>query len=101
MTKPSDRARLLTINGGSSSLKFAVFEPGDPPSRAASGRVERVGRPDAQIVVTDSAGASQRDDRAAVPDHAAAFELVRAWLESTFGLSTIAGVGHRVVHGGR
>ena len=38
---------VLTINGGSSSIKFALFEPGEPPGRVLSGQIERVGLPDA------------------------------------------------------
>ena len=43
---------ILTINGGSSSLKFAVFAPSDPPQRLLHGRVERVGGSDARLTVT-------------------------------------------------
>ena len=39
----SARPYVLTINGGSSSLKFAVFAAADPIERVLSGRVERVG----------------------------------------------------------
>ena len=42
----SQRPCILTINGGSSSLKFAVFAAADPIERVLSGRVERVGRGD-------------------------------------------------------
>ena len=37
------RPCILTINGGSSSLKFAVFAAAEPIERVLSGRVERVG----------------------------------------------------------
>ena len=35
--------RILTINGGSSSIKFALFEAGDPLKRILSGGIERIG----------------------------------------------------------
>ena len=35
---------ILTINGGSSSLKFAVFVAANSIERLLSGRVERIGR---------------------------------------------------------
>ena len=53
-----DRSCVLTINGGSSSLKFALF----PRTAEAStrpilkGRIERIGLADARAVVAESAG---------------------------------------------
>jgi hypothetical protein len=45
ITQPS-RSYILTVNGGSSSLKFALFEwepaAGEPIQRPVSGRIERV-----------------------------------------------------------
>ena len=41
----AEQSCILTINGGSSSLKFALFALGDRPARLLSGRVERVGMP--------------------------------------------------------
>ena len=43
---------ILTINGGSSSLKFAVFATADSSQRVFWGRVERVGRGNSRLVVT-------------------------------------------------
>lgn len=37
--------RILTINGGSSSIKFALFESGDSLRRILEGVVERIGLP--------------------------------------------------------
>ena len=34
---------VLTINGGSSTIKFALYAPGDPPRKLLSGKMERVG----------------------------------------------------------
>ena len=38
--KPAE-SRVLTINGGSSSIKFALFEAGGAPQRILSGELER------------------------------------------------------------
>jgi acetate kinase len=89
------RSCLLTINGGSSSLKFAVFDRGDPPSRLAAGKVERIGGPGARLVV----GHTAREVEAA--DQGAAVALVIDWLKAEGALEAIGGVGHRIVHGGR
>jgi acetate kinase len=43
----SNLASVLTINGGSSSIKFALFEAGVPLRRILEGRIERIAPPEA------------------------------------------------------
>ena len=47
----SGNPRILTINGGSSSIKFALFEAGDPLLRIMEGEIERIGFPEAAFRV--------------------------------------------------
>lgn len=93
-------ARILTINVGSSSLKFALFAPGDRPRRLLSGRVERIGTADSRLVMTATGCEQAVDLRVEAPDQAAAVGLVLDRLRGVVGLDGIAVVGHRVVHGG-
>lgn len=89
-------ASILTLNAGSSSLKFALFDSGNPLQRRAWGKVERAGeRPNLQMA--DSEG--QRDKRH-LGNKCSAAEALEAVLEaiSTFDQPEI--VGHRIVHGG-
>jgi len=89
----------LTVNGGSSSIKFALFTPGEPPQRQLSGSIERIGLPDAVFTVQDADAQPQR--RAiSVHDHAHAVSELIHWLDKRIGFSALAAVGHRVVHGG-
>src|SRR5690349_20451647 len=69
------RPFVLTINGGSSSLKFAVFAA-DSVARVVSGRVERVGRPGSRLIVADAEGTRTEDRAVEAPDQAAAAGLV-------------------------
>ena len=46
-----DNPRILTINGGSSSIKFALFEAGDSLRRVLEGEIERIGLPEATLRV--------------------------------------------------
>jgi len=48
--KPA-RPRILTINGGSSSIKFALFEAGESLRRILEGGIERIGLPEATLRV--------------------------------------------------
>jgi len=42
---------VLTINGGSSSIRFAIFEAGQPPKRLLQGKMERIGGGGASLTV--------------------------------------------------
>jgi len=91
---------IAAINGGSSSLKFALFRTSDPPVRLASGLVDRIGRPDAELVVTEvKTGAGERRAVGGA-DLAACADLVMDWLERRTGHPRLHAVGHRIVHGG-
>jgi len=89
---------ILTINGGSSSIKFALFETGADLPRILTGRIERIGLPDAQFMVKSQEHNFSRTVSA--PDHTAAVEVLMDWVQEQFEPGTLAAVGHRVVHGG-
>ncbi|HKI17352.1 MAG TPA: hypothetical protein VKA15_05710, partial [Isosphaeraceae bacterium] len=72
MSTRNTPSRILTINGGSSSLKFALFERTDPTSRLLSGRVDRIGLEDARWVVAQAGGGRVEDRRVDAPDLKAA-----------------------------
>ena len=50
---------LLTINGGSSSIRFALYEEGEPLRRLLDGKVDRVGLSGTNLIFKDSTGQSQ------------------------------------------
>ena len=97
--KPAN-ARILTINGGSSSIKFALFETGDSLLWILNGEIERIGLPEAILRVKGSNQADNFSRPAAAPDHQAAVGVLMDWIEERCGQGELAAVGHRVVHGG-
>lgn len=89
--------RVLTLNAGSSSLKFGLFEvaeAGGAPRAVTAGNVERIGGA-ARLLPK---GGEPREVAAA--DHAEALAAALEWLEAAEGAEGIAAVGHRIVHGG-
>src|SRR5437763_15933479 len=99
MNTPADNppaAGVLTVNGGSSSVKVALFGPGDPPVRELAGAVERIGRSDAVLTVKGNPPERQPID---APDHAAAAAHVINWLDGCGALANPGAVGPRIVHG--
>lgn len=92
--------QVMTVNGGSSSIKFALFENGDPLRRILAGRIEGIGQPEGRFLVKEPAQEEKLDKGVAVPDHTAAVNVLMDWIDGRFHRGELAGVGHRVVHGG-
>ncbi len=97
-----ERSCLLTVNGGSSSLKFAIFPLNAtealPP--LMSGTLEPIGRDNATAVVHGSSEAGPETLSVNVPDLVSAASWLIDWVEERLGWASIAGIAHRVVHGG-
>ena len=94
------KPRILTINGGSSSIKFALFEVGDSLRRILNGAIERIGLPEAVLRVNGLNQADNFSRPVEAPDHAAAVGLLMDWIKEHFRHDALTGVGHRVVQGG-
>ncbi|MDB5099478.1 MAG: acetate kinase [Cyanobacteria bacterium RYN_339] len=90
--------RVLTLNAGSSSLKAALYAMGPGEELALAAELTRIGGAGGRFQVR-AAGRTVLDQAVAPPDHAAALELLMAWLAAQGGPAPAA-VGHRVVHGG-
>jgi acetate kinase len=97
--KPAN-PRILTINGGSSSIKFALFETGDSLRRILEGRIERIGLPEATFAVKGLNQADNFSRSVTAPNHTVAVGALMDWIEERIGRGALSGVGHRVVHGG-
>ncbi|MBP2639374.1 MAG: acetate kinase [Firmicutes bacterium] len=91
---------ILTVNGGSSSIKFALFAVGEALQRIFKGSIERIGLPDAVFKVKGAEAAEDFSRPVVVSDHMMAVDLLMDWIEDRIGRSAVTAVGHRVVHGG-
>ena len=96
----SARPCVLTINGGSSSIKFALFEAGEQLVQTLEGKIEGVGLANGGFTVKGSNAAESFARPAAVPDHSTAVALLMDWIQERMELIPLTAVGHRVVHGG-
>ena len=97
--KPAN-PRILTINGGSSSIKFALFEAHDALPRILQGGMERIGQPEATLRVKGVNPADDFSRPVTAPDHTVAVGALMDWIEQRSGRDPLTAVGHRVVHGG-
>jgi acetate kinase len=102
MTKESSmkpaNPRILTINGGSSSIKFALFEADDSLRRILEGAIERIGLPEATFRVKGLDQADNFSRSVTAPDHTVAVGVLMDWIEKRS--DALTAVGHRIVHGG-
>jgi len=90
---------LLTINGGSSSIRFAVYEAGDSLRRQLDGKIDRIGVSGTSLAVRDATGTPQVSRRLGAADHGTAVGVLLEWLEAQPLFASVHAVGHRVVHG--
>jgi acetate kinase len=90
---------ILSLNGGSSSLKFAVYRFSDAAEeRIFSGAVEAIGEDSGKAWLRSGDKALQ-EASGKFPDHTAAIETMFAALQKQ-GVERLAAAGHRIVHGG-
>ncbi len=92
---------LLTVNGGSSSIRFALYEAGFELTRQLSGKIDRIGLPGTTLAFDSLSGASPERFGLAASDHRSAANSLIDALEERDVFASLRAVGHRVVHGMR
>jgi acetate kinase len=92
-------AQILTINGGSSSIKFALYQIDQPLKRGLYGKVDRIGLSGTNLTFTAPTKKKPVRHKLAAADHKSAANSLIDWLEKQIDFKPVKGVGHRVVHG--
>jgi acetate kinase len=90
---------ILTINGGSSSMKFAIYQVGELLERGLHGKVDRIGLSGTNLTFNDPTKKQQENRKLAAADHKSAANFLIDWLEERKSFESVRAVGHRVVHG--
>ncbi len=90
---------ILTINGGSSSIKFALYQTGEPLERRLHGNMDRIGLSGTTLTFNDSTRNPPTSGSLAVPDQPSAANILIDWLNKQSEFEAVRAVGHRVVHG--
>jgi acetate kinase len=94
-----DKDFILTINGGSSSIKFAFYKAEELQVRLLHGKIDRIGLKDSKLTFNNEEEDQQDALDVKVSDHKSAANFLIDWLEKQDGFSSVRAVGHRVVHG--
>jgi len=96
---PESSRKILALNAGSSSFKFALFQNERAVTR---GLIDGIGK--APHFTAKNAEGKKIEDRAwntAHTTHADVLGDLLDWIETHLGDGGISAVGHRIVHGGR
>jgi len=91
---------ILTLNCGSSSLKFALLEMAQPERRLVTGIVDRIGLPDGSLRWNPGGATQPESTTLNVRDHAASLPVVLDLIAGCRGGLSPDAVGYRIVHGG-
>jgi acetate kinase len=92
---------VLAVNGGSSSIRFAIRETGGAAELRLAGKIDRIGLSRTSLVVRRAAGGVAPPLRVRATDHRGAAEFLLDWLGAEPDFAAVRAVGHRVVHGMR
>ena len=92
-------ALILTLNGGSSSIRFALYRLDDTLERQVHGKIERIGFEHPILSTTSVTGQRQLLGCPAASDYPSAAKALLDWLDTQESVQAIVAIGHRVVHG--
>lgn len=90
---------VLTLNGGSSSIKFAVYQTNGTLRRLLHGNIDRIGLPGSKLTLNDGKENQKESLKSEAINHQSAANFLIDWLEKQIDFTSITGIGHRVVHG--
>jgi len=95
----NEKPSILTINGGSSSIKFVLYQTVNPLKLGLFGKVDRIGLSGTNLTFNEPTKKQPIRFKLTVADHKSAANSLIDWLEKQIDFKSVKGVGHRVVHG--
>lgn len=87
-------SRLLILNGGSSSIKFALFDAGESPKKILEGAINQIGLSNATLHFNISS------QKVSAPNYKIAIDLLIDCIEKEIEPNGFCAIGYRLVHGG-
>jgi len=92
---------VLTLNAGSSSIRFALYGADDLATKLLDGKIDRIGLPGTVLHDYGTRQGARREQTIDVPasDRRSAVVFLLEWLTAQPLFSSVIAVGHRVVHG--
>jgi acetate kinase len=90
---------VLTINGGSSSIRFAMYQTEGVLVPVLSGSIENINSQNTTFSFTNSISKEEKSFTIEINDFEESANYLADWLELQVDFSVIKAVGHRLVHG--
>jgi len=94
----NENSNILVINGGSSSIKFALYSMDENPNKFFSGQIKRIGLSGPEFIVINN---TQEKNEIIIDatNFKEAAEVLIEWLKKQKEFEQIICIGHRIVHG--
>ena len=90
---------ILTINGGSSSIKFSLYRIKEPLEQLFNGEIENIGSKKATLNINSATNQQKNSFDIEAPDRDQAANHLIDWLEKQEHFDSVKAIGHRIVHG--
>lgn len=90
---------ILSINGGSSSIKFSLYRARDPLERSPYGAIENIGTKNAKLNFNTATDQEKNSFDIEAEDYDQAADHLIDWLEKQDHFTSVSAIGHRIVHG--
>jgi acetate kinase len=91
-------SNILVINGGSSSIKFALYSLDENPNIIFSGQIKRIGLSGAEFTVINNIQ-EKNEIKIDATNFKEAAEVLIEWLKKQKQFEQTICIGHRIVHG--
>lgn len=95
----SNKNIVLTINGGSSSIKFALYEMEETLKQLFYGEIENISTKNAVLNFGDASAGKKNTLNINTVDYDESVNQLIDWLELQEGFTSVKAIGHRIVHG--
>jgi acetate kinase len=90
---------ILTINSGSSSIKFALYASGGILDKVLSGQINNIGQSTVDVTFINAKTSQKQALQIKVNDYSSAITFLLDWLTGQIDFTLLKAIGHRVVHG--
>ena len=95
----SGKSSVLTINGGSSSIKFSLYQIGESLKQLFYGEIENIGTKNAKLNFTNTITGKKNITGINVANYDDAASFLIDWFQKQDGFTSVKAIGHRIVHG--
>jgi len=98
MTKAYNKT-ILTLNGGSSSIKFGIYKNEETPVQILTGKIERIGLHNVFLTYNDINIGRENSQPVNAVNIQEAVGFLMEWFEKKIEFENLLAIGHRFVHG--